>query len=222
MKPKLNNAETKKSCHEFSFNPRTFSCALDRFLEIASYLFLPHFSNLTVRNEFTELPFNTCSRYIESQENSKLLEEIKEPLWAYSRQQCPSSLARDCNACFSQIFDERTFGKLTPDEMNIFSSLRTFQSFWDTCQKDVVLNSSILVNFVTRSALQKCELNYNSWPQFVLKNKRLFPIHCHFGKYSPVHFIKKAGAALVETTTSLYHMTIGNRQKALIRIPCKV
>lgn len=37
-------------------------------------------------------------------------------------------------------------------------SLITFQSFCETCQKDVVLN---------RSALQKCELNYNSWPQFV-------------------------------------------------------
>ena len=51
--------------------------------------------------------------------------------------------------------------------MNIFSFQRTFQSFYETYQKDVVLNSSILVNFVTRSALQKCELNYNSWPQFV-------------------------------------------------------
>ena len=146
---------------------RTFSCALDTFLEIASCLFLPHLSNLTVRNEFTELLFNTCSRYIESPENNKLLEEIKEPLWAYLRQQCTSFLARDCNACFSQIFEERTFGKLTSDEMNIFSSLRTFQSFCETFQKDVVLNSSILVNFVTRSKLQKCELNYNSWPQFV-------------------------------------------------------
>ena len=136
--------------------PRTFSCALDSFLEIASCLFLPHLSNLTVRNEFTELLFNTCSRYIESRENSKLLEEIKEPLWAYLRQQCPSFFPRDCNACFSQIFEKRTFGKLTPDEMNIFLSLRTFQSFCETCQKDVVLNSSILVNFVTRSALQKC------------------------------------------------------------------
>ena len=36
-----------------------------------------------------------------------------------------------------------------------------------TCRKYAVLNSSILVNFVTTSALQKCELNYNSWPQFV-------------------------------------------------------
>ena len=64
---------------------RTFSCALDSFLEIASCLFLPHLSNLTVRNGFTEVLLNTCSRYIESRENSKLLEEIQEPLWAYLR-----------------------------------------------------------------------------------------------------------------------------------------
>lgn len=76
-------------------------------------------------------------------------------------------MPRDSNACFSQIFEKKTFGNLTPDEMNIFLSLRTFQLFCETCQKDVVLYSSILVNFVTRSALQKCELNYNSWPQFV-------------------------------------------------------
>ena len=34
------------------------------------------------------------------------------------------------------------------------------------------------------------------------KNRRLFPIHSHFRKYSPLHFMKKAGAALVKTITS--------------------
>jgi len=147
--------------------PHTFSCALDSFLELAACLFLPHLSNLTVRNEFTELLFNTCSRYIESPGNSRLLNEIREPVWAYLTQQCAFFWARDTNACFSQIFEEKTFGKLSSDEMNIFSSLRTFQSFCETCQKDVALNSSILVNFVTRYALQKCGMNYNCWPQFV-------------------------------------------------------
>ena len=52
--------------------PRTFSFALDSFLEIASCLFLPHLSNLTVTNEFTEPLFNTCSRYNESPETNKL------------------------------------------------------------------------------------------------------------------------------------------------------
>ena len=36
-----------------------YSCAVDSFLEVASCLFSPYLSNLTVRNEFTELLFNT-------------------------------------------------------------------------------------------------------------------------------------------------------------------
>ena len=77
--------------------PHTYSCAVDSFLEVASCLFLPHLSNLTVRNEFTELLFDTCSRYIELRENSKLLEEIKTLLGLFKttmpvlfgkRQQC--------------------------------------------------------------------------------------------------------------------------------------
>ena len=43
--------------------PRTFSCALDTFLGKTSSLFLPHLSNLAVRNEFTELLLSTWSRY---------------------------------------------------------------------------------------------------------------------------------------------------------------
>ena len=42
--------------------PSTFSCALDTFLGKTLCLFLPHLSNLAVRNEFTELLCSTCSR----------------------------------------------------------------------------------------------------------------------------------------------------------------
>ena len=38
------------------------------------------------------------------------------------------------------------------------------------------------------------------------KNRRLFPIHSHFRKYSLLHFMKKAGAPLVKTITSLLHI----------------
>ena len=34
-------------------------------------------------------------------------------------------------------------------------------------------------------------------------NKRLFPVHSHFRKYSPLHFMTRAGAALVRTITSI-------------------
>ena len=43
--------------------PRTFSCALDTFPGKTLCLFLPHLSNLAVRNESTELLFSTWSRY---------------------------------------------------------------------------------------------------------------------------------------------------------------
>ena len=42
---------------------QVYSCAVDSFLEVASYLFLPHLSDLNERNEFTELLFNACLRY---------------------------------------------------------------------------------------------------------------------------------------------------------------
>ena len=58
-------------------------------------------------------------------------------------------------------------GDLSSEEMNIFSSQRIFESFCKTCHDNVALKSSILVNYVTRSALQKCQLDHNSWPQFI-------------------------------------------------------
>ena len=33
----------------------TYSCAVDAFIEVSTELFLPHLSNLSVRNEFTAL-----------------------------------------------------------------------------------------------------------------------------------------------------------------------
>ena len=39
-----------------------YSWVGDSFLEVTSCFFLPHLSNLTARNKFPALPFNTCSR----------------------------------------------------------------------------------------------------------------------------------------------------------------
>ena len=161
--------------------PNMYSCAVDTFLEVSSHLFLPYLSTLTVRNEFTELLFNTCKRYIESQGNDRMLREIRKPIWVYLQQHCPSFLERDSNACFGQIFEERTFGDLSSKEMNIFSSQRIFESFCKTCHDSVALKSSILVNYVTRSALH---FNHNIFLFFfffltyLLNSKTSFGFHC--------------------------------------------
>ena len=147
--------------------PQIYSCAVDSFLEVSSHVLLPYLSNVPLRNEFTELLFKACSQYVSSNGSSRLLGQIREPVWRYLGQKCSTFTARDCNACFSQSFEEKTFGKLNADERNIFSSSRTFQSFCQTCCRDVTLNSTILLNFVDQSALQKHGLHYSSWPQYI-------------------------------------------------------
>ena len=62
----------------------TYSCAVDAFIEVSTAeLFLPHLSNLSVRNKFTALLFGACSVYVQSRENRSLLREIREPVWSY-------------------------------------------------------------------------------------------------------------------------------------------
>ena len=97
-------------------NPGIYSCAVDAFLEVSTHLFLPYLSNLPAKNEFTDLLFSACSDYICLREDSLLLSEIHEPVWSYIIDHCSSFAARDCNACFSQIFEQRTFGNMNVQE----------------------------------------------------------------------------------------------------------
>ena len=118
----------------------------EAFLEISTHLFLPYLSNLRIRNEFTDLLFNVCSHYMSSREHSSLLSKIREPVWLYIINLCSSFTARDCNACFSQIFEKRAFGYLNEEEESLFMTLRTFNSFCSSCSNFVNLNSSIFNN----------------------------------------------------------------------------
>ena len=87
--------------------------------------------------------------------------EIREPVRSYVIDLCSSFAARDCNACFSQIFGKRTFGYLNEEEE------RTFDSFCRSCSSSVTLNSSILLTVVTAYGLNQLGLDNNMWPIFV-------------------------------------------------------
>ena len=107
------------------------------------HLFLPYLSSLLIRNDFTDLLFNV-SHYMSLREESSLLREIREPVWSYIIDVCGSSSARDCNACFSQIFEKTAVGYLNEEEESLFMTPRTFDSFCSSCSKIATLNSSIL------------------------------------------------------------------------------
>ena len=117
-------------------NPGIYSCAV-----CTRHLFRRYLSSLRIRNDFADLLFNVCSHYMSSREDSSLLREIREPVWSYIMDVCSSFPARDCNACFSQIFDNRTLGYLNEEEESLFMTLRTFDSFCSSCSNVVALNS---------------------------------------------------------------------------------
>jgi len=84
-------------------------------------------------------------------------------VWSYIIDVCSSFPARDCNACFSQIFEKRTFGYLNEEEESLFMTLRTFHSFCSSCSN----NSSTLLTVVTAYGLNQLGLDNNMWPLFV-------------------------------------------------------
>jgi len=92
--------------------PGVYSCAVDCFLEITRYLFLPFLAKLSIRSEFLQLLFNNLSQCHENNHNMKSLSRIHEPVWLHVTENCSSFQARDYNACFSLIFEEKTFGNL--------------------------------------------------------------------------------------------------------------
>ena len=114
-----------------------YSSAVDCCLEVSRYLFLPELSKLTKRSEFPELLFTAASNYRNQDGNSSCLPAIREPVWLYLTEQCSTFQARDCNASFSQMFEEKTFGNLSPKEVSLFATQRLFETFCSTCNKSL-------------------------------------------------------------------------------------
>ena len=105
---------------------------------------IPYLSSLRIWNYFRDPLFNVSSHCMFLRKESSLLREIREPVRSYIIDVCSSVSARDCNACFSQILEKRTFGYLNEEEVSLFMTQRTFDSFCSSCSKIVTLNNSDL------------------------------------------------------------------------------
>ena len=93
--------------------------------------------------------------------------EIREPVGSYLRQHCSSFQARGCNAAFSQIFEENTFGSLNTEELRLFATQRVFESYCESCENQITLDSRIFLTFVTQTELSKLGYDTISWPLYV-------------------------------------------------------
>ena len=130
--------------YEFTFW-KTWSLFLCCWLFFGNYkiFVFPFLAKLSIRSEFLQFLFNNLSQCHENNHNMKSLSRIREPVWLHLTENCSSFQARDCNACLSQIFEEKTFGNLNSEEASLFATQRAFDSYCQTCEKDVTFNSRI-------------------------------------------------------------------------------
>ena len=126
-------------------------------------------SPIFIKSTNQEWVYRPAFHYMSSREDSSLLSEIREPVWLHTHiiNLCSSFTARDCNACFSQIFEKRTLSYLDEQGENLFMTPRTFDSFWSSRSNFVTLNSSILLTVVTVYGWNQSDLDNNIWPLIV-------------------------------------------------------
>ena len=148
----------KVKLKNFFVNPGIYSCAIDAFWKSLRICFF-HIYQIYVSGMNLQTCFSMFVHimYMSSREDSSLLSEIREPVWSYIINLCSSFTARDSNACFSQIFEKRTFGYLNEEEESLFMTLRTFDSFCRSCSNFVTLNCSILLTVVTAYGFKEAQ-----------------------------------------------------------------
>ena len=111
-----------------------YSCAIDSFIEMVYHSLLPILKNIQPHlGTFGTLLIETCARYqisslqfrsnLSSATNSMLSMHTRQNLWDYIIANCPSFVAKDCNAQFSEIFQERVFSFSSDLERFLFFEL---------------------------------------------------------------------------------------------------
>ena len=109
----------RNHCLDF---PEKFSCATYCFLEVSCYIFKSFKDAIAYveRNVIFEMVYRACVQVNSGDIFVHQLGLVREPVWAWKRQCCPSFTDMSANAVFSDIFQVNTFGELTFDLKSLF------------------------------------------------------------------------------------------------------
>ena len=121
-----------------------YSCAIDYFIKMVYHAIFPLLKNIQPHlGGFTTLLVETCVRYqifsqqfkdnLSSSTNSLISIDVRHKLWGYIIANCPSFAQRDCNAQFSEIFQERVFSFSHKLEKFLFISRSSYSESCKTC-----------------------------------------------------------------------------------------
>lgn len=134
-------------------HPGKFSCAVDCFLELSCVIFVDSLQNVN-RNPFFEILYHACLLLQNSHVHTDL-ELLREPVWAWLRQHCPSFTDMSANAVFSDIFRLTTVGQMNMELKSLFLIQQTNQSFCCTCTHPITKCTSVFVLYMTSRNLSR-------------------------------------------------------------------
>ena len=123
-----------------------FSCAVDCFLELCYAVFRTWLHNIT-RNIFFDIIYESCI----ARQNLGAVDIVREPVWSYIRNFCPSFSAMTADAVFSDIFTIRTLGNLSENLNSLFLIQQTSQKCCTLCGNRIIKTGNIIILYITCS-----------------------------------------------------------------------
>ena len=121
-----------------------YSCAIDSFIEMIYHVLKPILDELNPHlGTFGTLLLETCARYQLSSHQFRdrlshnmyaaFSRDVRQQLWDYIIINYPSFTAKDCNAQFSEIFQERVFSFSNDLEKAVFLCSYTYTETCNHC-----------------------------------------------------------------------------------------
>ena len=132
------------------------------------------------RNVIFEMVYRACVQVNSGDIFVYQLGLVREPVWAWKRQCCPSFTDMSANAVFSDIFQVNTFGELTfdLDLKSLFLIQHTNRSICSQCNKQITKSTDVVVLYITHQHIHQNGFE-SSVSEAMLPNiNKLFCVHC--------------------------------------------
>ena len=180
--------------------PTFYTCAVDSFLEIFYGVFSIFIEQFNAKSEFFEIMHCFISQYREiiashasyrEQQNEEIvidpleleLSIIRQPIWDFLTQFCPSFANRDANAIFSEIFSSNVFNTFLDSEKNLFETSFSLSGCCMGCNENLALHSRICLNYISKVDLNSMD-SFNEWPNLLDPLVRNRSLQCRCGSLS--------------------------------------
>eukprot|EP00111_Clytia_hemisphaerica_P013815 TCONS_00040657-protein len=186
----LSVAHFQNSCR--TTRGRTYSCAVDCFLEISYRLLLPEIKAKLAFEELSEffyllyisgsmeIPIENDITVDVKSNAFRLLDEIREPIWSKIIENCGTYASRNSDAQFTELFSDNLFKTLSEGEKRLFETRFDVRGTCPVCNNERQSKTGIIVALLTDFLYPEITIDPNIWPDCV--NRALEPsaeVYCN-------------------------------------------